>query len=436
MRIMSTYRPVTASAVVIANMIGTGVFTSLGFQLMDIQSGFPLMMLWAVGGLTALCGALTYAELGATLPRSGGEYNFLAEIYHPAAGFISGWISATIGFAAPVALAAITFATYLGSVFPLVNPSLAASALVILLTFVHSTSHKNSGEVQTVFTALKITAILVFCGFALALVKEPQPIDFLPEPGDGALLTGGAFAVSLIFVNYAYTGWNAATYLTNEISEPQRYIPRILIVGTAIVLVLYLLLNFTFLYVAPVDAMRGKVEIGYIAANYAFGESGGSIMSVVLAALLISTVSAMIMAGPRVLQVIGQDIRPFRVLSRTNADGIPVVAIVVQSTLTLAFILTSTFKSILVFSGFTLAINTLFAVAGIYVLRWRDPSRPRPYRTFGYPVTPAIYLLLSAWTLVYIAMERPEEAFMGLALILVGGIFYALTAISGSRKTG
>jgi basic amino acid/polyamine antiporter, APA family len=435
MRIMSTYRPVTASAVVIANMVGTGVFTSLGFQLMDIQSGFPLMMLWAVGGLTALCGALTYAELGATLPRSGGEYNFLAEIYHPAAGFVSGWISATIGFAAPVALAAITFATYLGSVFPSVKPALAASTLVILLTFVHSTSHKSSGEVQTVFTALKITAILVFCGLALALVKEPQPVDFLPEPGDGALLTGGAFAVSLIFVNYAYTGWNAATYLTSEISEPQRYIPRILTVGTAIVLVLYLLLNFTFLYVAPVDAMRGKVEIGYIAANYAFGESGGNIMAVVLAALLISTVSAMIMAGPRVLQVIGQDVRPFRVLSRTNADGIPVVAIVVQSTLTLAFILTSTFESILVFSGFTLALNTLFAVAGIYVLRWRDPSRPRPYRTFGYPVTPAIYLLLNVWTLVYIAVERPEEAFMGLALILAGGILYALTAISGSRKT-
>ncbi|MCB1691153.1 MAG: amino acid permease [Pseudomonadales bacterium] len=430
---MSTFRPVTATAVVVANMIGTGVFTSLGFQLLDIESGFPLMMLWAVGGLTALCGALTYAELGATLPRSGGEYNFLTEIYHPGAGFISGWISATIGFAAPVALAAITFGTYLASVFPSLEPVVAACLLVVLLTGVHSTSHRSSGEVQTVFTALKVLAILGFCSAALLLAPARQPIDFLPAAGDGALIAGGAFAVSLIFVNYAYTGWNAATYLTNEIAEPQRHMPRILVGGTAAVMALYLLLNFTFLYVAPIDAMKGKVEIGYIAATFAFGEAGGQIMAVVLAALLISTVSAMIMAGPRVLQVIGQDINPFRLLAVTNRDGIPVVAIVVQSLLTLVFILTSTFESILVFSGFVLAINTLFAVGGIYVLRWRDPRRERPYRTFGYPVTPAIYLLLNLWTLTYIAMERPEEALFGIALILVGGMFYVVAARFNAR---
>lgn len=427
-----SYRPATAAAVVIANMVGTGVFTSLGFQLVDIQSGFPLMMLWAVGGLTALCGALTYAELGAALPRSGGEYNFLTEIYHPAAGFISGWISATIGFAAPTALAAITFGSYLEATFPAIDATLSACVLVVLLTAVHSSSHRNSGELQTAFTLLKVLAILMFCGLALTLVDTPQPIVFLPEPGDGALLVSGAFAVSLIFVNYAYTGWNAATYLTNELEDPQRNLPMILTAGTLVVLALYLLLNFTFLYVAPLSAMTGKVEIGYIAAFHAFGETGGRVMGIVLAALLVSTVSAMIMAGPRVLQVIGEDFSAFRFLAPRNADGIPVRAIVAQSILTLAFILTSTFESILVFSGFTLALNTFFAVAGIYVLRWRQPDRPRPYRTPGFPVTPAIFLGITAWTLVYILAQRPQEALLGLALITTGAIFYLLSKKYGA----
>ena len=195
----------TATAVVIANMIGTGVFTSLGFQLVDIRSGFVLLALWAVGGLTALCGALTYAELGAALPRSGGEYNFLSRIYHPSAGFISGWVSATIGFAAPTALAAITFGTYLSSVFPILSPTLLACALVIALTAIHATTHRNSGGVQRWFTALKVLLILGFCGLAWLLAEHPQPVQFLPASGDGALLASSAFAVSLIYVCLLYT---------------------------------------------------------------------------------------------------------------------------------------------------------------------------------------------------------------------------------------
>lgn len=414
-------------AVVIANMVGTGVFTSLGFQLLDIQAGFPLILLWAVGGLTALCGALTYAELGATLPRSGGEYNFLTRIYHPAAGFVSGWISATIGFAAPTALAAITFSKYLTSIIPGLDAPFVAIMLVLVLTTVHCSTHRNSGELQRIFTFLKVVVIILFCIAALVFAPKAQPVNFLPAAGDGKLIFGGAFAVSLIYVNYAYTGWNAATYLTNELSEPQRYLPRVLIGGTVIVMVLYLLLNFTFLYVAPMDAMKGKVEIGYVAANYAFGSSGAKIMGTILAALLVSTVSAMIIAGPRVLQVIGQDFQILGFLARTNSDGLPVVAIAAQSLLTIAFIATSSFEAILVFSGFTLAINSLFAVAGIYVLRWRDPGRARPYKTWLYPITPMIYLLLTGWTLVYIIIREPAEALAGAGLIAFGGILYVVS---------
>ncbi len=417
----------TATAVVVANMIGTGVFTSLGFQLLDIQSGFVLMALWVVGGLTALCGALTYAELGAALPRSGGEYNFLGRIYHPAAGFISGWVSATIGFAAPTALAAITFGTYLASAIPGLSPTWLAVGLLVALTVVHATTHRTSGGTQRAFTALKVALIAAFCVLAWALVETPQAVRFLPGMGDEELVLSGAFAVSLIYVNYAYTGWNAATYLTSEIEAPERSLSRVLVLGTVAVMVLYVLLNFTFLYVAPMSAMAGKLEIGYVAAQYVFGDTGANIMGVVLALLLISTASAMVMAGPRVLQVIGQDFRTFRVLARTNADNVPYVAIVLQSVIALTFIVTASFESILVFAGFTLGVNTFFAVLGAFVLRWTQPDLPRPYRIPLYPLPPLIFLGFTGWTLTYILIQRPVEGLWGLAIIGSGTAFYLLT---------
>lgn len=412
-------------------MVGTGVFTSLGFQLLDIRSGFVLLMLWFVGGIVAFCGAMTYAEIGAALPRSGGEYHFLGQIYHPAAGFISGWISATIGFAAPTALAAITFAAYASSSFagetpPWLLKALACS-LVAVLTLVHASNRRNSGGTQLVFTILKVAVIVGFCVTALLAVDQTQPLTFMPVAGDGKLLLSGAFAVSLIYVNYAYTGWNAATYLSSEIENPQRYLPWILVSGTLLVMLLYLALNFVFLRVAPMDAMSGQVEIGYIAAESAFGPIGGRLTGLVLALLLISTVSAMTLAGPRVLQVIGEDFRALKILAWKNNDGVPSLAIAVQSSLAIIFILTSSFESILVFAGFTLALNSFATVAGIYVLRWRQPGLPRPYQTVGYPVTPLIYLGITAWTLVFVFINKPHEAIAGLALVAVGGIFYLLS---------
>ena len=423
----SKFSPATAVAVVVANMIGTGVFTSLGFQLLEIQSGFVLLMLWAVGGVAALCGALCYAELGAALPRSGGEYNFLGRIYHPAVGFVSGWISATIGFAAPTALAAITFGAYLSSVFTALSPVPCATVLVVGLTLAHMGSRRGSGGVQRWFTGLKVAFIAAFCAAALWLAGDGQPMSFLPASGDGALLASGAFAVALIYVNYAYTGWNAVTYLSSELRQPQRVLPAVLALGTATVAAAYLLLNFTFLYAAPVEAMAGELEVGYVAAEHVFGASGAGIMGVALALLLVSTVSAMIMAGPRVLQVIGEDFRAFRVLARTNAQGLPAVAVASQSALAVAFIWTASFESILVFAGFTLGLSTLLTVAGVVVLRIRQPELPRPYRVTAYPLPALVYLAITAWTLAYILKERPYEALMGLALIGAGAALYGIS---------
>jgi APA family basic amino acid/polyamine antiporter len=432
------FRFPTVTAVVIANMVGTGVFTSLGFQLLDIQSGFVILALWAIGGLIALCGAMTYAELGAALPRSGGEYNFLSRIYHPAVGFVAGWTSVTIGFAAPTALAAMTFAAYASAIAGMGSSSwlekLLAAGLVIALAAVHGSKRHGSGGVQVGFTVVKVLVIVGFCAAALMVVEVPQPVRFLPASGDGALLTSGAFAVSLIYVSYAYTGWNAATYLSSELENPQRTLPAILISGTSVVALLYVALNFVFLYVAPIADMRGELDVGFIAASAAFGPVAGKFAGLVLALLLISTVSAMMMAGPRVLQVVGEDFRILRWLARTNSDGIPTRAVYVQATLAVLFILTSGFESVLLFAGFTLALNSFATVMAVFVLRRRQPDIHRPYRTFLYPVPPLIYLALTGWTLWFVLVNRPVEGSFGLGVVASGLLVYFL-ARRGRRAT-
>jgi len=408
-------------------MIGTGVFTSLGFQLLDIQSTPVLMMLWVVGGFSALCGALSYAELGAALPRSGGEYHFLTEIYHPCAGFISGWVSATVGFAAPTALAALTFGSYLNSSGLSIDPIWLATAAIITLTAAHCTTRARSGTTQTGFTALKILLILGFSVAALTLGHGVSQVEIAWTDDATVALGSGAFAVSLIYVNYAYSGWNAATYISGELSSPQRSLPWVLGISTTLVAALYCLLNFVFLSVAPIEAMAGKVEVGVIAAEYAFGSTTGALMGALLALLLISTISAMILAGPRVLHRIGQDYPSFAWLARENKDAIPVVAIIVQSGTALLFLWSASFEQILIFSGATMALNTFATVLGLFILRWREPNLPRPFRVTLYPFTPLVFLGITSWTLIYIVMQRPIEALISAGILLSGGLLYFIS---------
>ena len=426
------FKYITVTAVIVANMVGTGVFTSLGFQLLDIQSGFALLLLWILGGLTALCGAISYAELGATLPRSGGEYNFLSKIYHPAAGFVSGWISMSVGFAAPTALAAMTFSAYFtSSLFgevPNFVEQLIAVTLLLLLSVVHSSNHRNSGRTQTVFTTLKVAVILLFILASLIVVEAPQQVSFAPKSNDLQIVTSGAFAVALIYVSFAYSGWNAATYLSSEIENPQRALPLVLISGTSIVTLLYLGLNFVFLYTTPMDSMIGEVEVGAIAARTVFGELAGGLFGIALALLLISTVSAMTMAGPRVIQVVGEDFPKLSFLGRKNSSGIPARSIFLQSTIAVIFIISSTFESVLIFAGFTMALNTFASVLGLFVLRLRKPDLVRPYRAFLFPLTPLIFLGVTGWTLTFTLIMRPVEVLFSFGVIIVGLIFYYLTS--------
>ena len=413
-------------------MIGTGVFTSIGFQIIDIKSSFVLLMLWLVGGIAALCGALTYAELASRLPRSGGEYNFLSRLYHPSIGFVSGWVSFTVGFAAPTALAAMTFAAYLDSALVNLvdlNRMVMALLLVALITFVHGRNHGASGGLQNWFTLIKVALIVGFVVMVSINVDNPQTVNLLPVRGDGALIAGSAFAVSLIYVNYAYTGWNAVTYITGEVENPQRSVPLVLIAGTSVVILLYLALNATFLYAVPMELLEGRVEIGVIVAQQTFGEIGALIMGGVLSLLLVSTVSAMLMAGPRVLQVMGEDFRLFRRLSEQNEGGVPRTAVYAQGALTMIFIATSTFESILVFSGFILGLSSLATVLGVFVLRYRHGADEQPgsYRTWLYPLPPLVYSAIVIWTLGFIITNRPQEAGVALLIITLGFAAWYIT---------
>lgn len=420
----------SATSITVANMIGTGVFTSLGFQVVDVHSGFALLLLWAIGGVFALCGALAYGELAAALPRSGGELHFLSRIFHPAVGFLAGWVSLTVGFAAPIALAAMAFGRYFVRVVPGGSPVALSCAVVVLVALAHLRNLRFGSAFQNVFTLFKVVLILVFIAAAW-LSPAPRQIDFAPRAGDLGVVLGSPFAISLLYVMFAYSGWNAATYITGEVARPAVNVPRSLALGTGLVLVLYVGLNWAFLVAAPVSELAGQVEVGHVAAARIFGDAGGQLMSAMLCLALVSTISAMTWAGPRVTQVMGQDFPFFRAFAKTHEGGSPRRAVVLQTGLALVMLLTATFEIILVYAQFTLVLCSFLTVLGVFWLRYREPDLPRPYRTWGYPVTPLLFLVISLLTLGHTLLDRPFESLAGLATLAVGGLFYRLSPGGG-----
>ena len=418
----------TATCIVIANMIGTGIFTSLGFQVGDLPSGFAIVVLWMVGGICAMCGALSYAELAAALPRSGGEYHFLREIYHPSLGFLAGWISATVGFSAPVAIAAMPFGTYLAEIFPSINPLFAAIASVSLVTFVLLCDLQLGSAFQIGSTILKVAliAVLIAAGFFAA---RTQTISFLPIKGDTAVIASAPFAISLYWVMYAYSGWNASTYITGEIRNPRRNVPLSLIFGTIIVIILYVFLNVVFLRTTPAAEMIGKQQVALIASTHIFGPTGGKIMAAFICLGLISTVSAMMWIGPRVTAIMGEDLGVLKRLSRRSARGIPANAILTQFVIVNVMLLTATFQAVVNYVQFSLALCSALTVSGVFVLRWRRPELERPYRAWGYPITPLIFLAISGWMLWHLLAEESTRlpSLLGLGTAALGLVIYFIS---------
>lgn len=414
-------------------MVGIGVFTSLGFQVRDIESGFSLIMLWVVGGCVALAGALCYGELAAALPRSGGEYNFLSRIYHPAVGFMAGWLSATVGFAAPIALAAMAFGAYFKGVFPDAPSQLLLALLVTwFVSLVHLLGLKMSAAFHNWSTIFKVLLILAFLVAAFA-VGEPQPITFTPQWSDMSAMTSAPFAISLVFVMYSYSGWNASVYVVGEMQTPQRDVPKALFAGTLIVMLLYVGLNAAFLYTTPIEKMAGQIEVALVVGKHVFGDTGGRVVGGLICFGLISAISAMVWIGPRVTQVMGQDLPLLRMFSHESRNGIPARAIVLQLFIVTLLILTQSFEGVLEFIQFSLTLSSFVAVLGVIVLRYTQPDLERPYRVWGYPFTPIVFLAVTLFMLIYLLIERPVQSLGGLVLLVAGLVVYWL-ATGRARK--
>ena len=424
--------PTRAAAIVISNMIGTGVYTSLGLQAAGVHSVLALVFIWITGGLVALCGALTYGELAARIPKSGGEYIFLSRIFHPSFGFLSGFISMTIGFAAPMAISAIALGTYAGNLIP-VDPVIIAVSVIVILTTINSTSFKTGTNFNFVTTSINLVLILALC--SMGFIKgHYSGFVFTFSQSDLKEIINPAFAVSLVYVSFAYSGWNSAAYITHQVKDPVKNLPVILISSTLIVLILYTLLNFIFLYTVPIPDLEGKVDVAFLAANNIFGPLGGKFVAILISIGLIASINSLLILGPRVTQAIAEDYSLLRFLGIENKSGSPFYATILLTVTALALIGTSTFEQIMTLIGFTLSMFTILSVTGVFVIRYKMKKNNEDfYHTFGYPFIPFFFILVEGCMMVYVFINRPVQSLIGIGITLIGLILYFVLVQSGKN---
>jgi APA family basic amino acid/polyamine antiporter len=417
---------VSGSLLIMANMIGVGVFTTTGYMLAALQSGPAILLAWGLGGLAAVCGALSYAELGAAIPRNGGEFQLLSRIYHPVLGFLAGWVALVVGFAAPLAFYAHVFGDYLSQLVP-VHPLLAGIGLILVLAVTHSVSVGHGVWVHSLATLLKLLLISSFVG--LGFLRGDSARLFSSEgPPLAEAVWQSAFAVQLVYVSFSYSGWNAAAYLLGEFQNPQRDVPRVVLWGTGLVTLLYIGLNAAFLVSAPPSQLAGRDDVARVAATHLLGPYGGRFVALLIALGLVSTASANLLTGPRVYEAMGRQYPRLNWLSLRRAGGGPVVAIALQSVLALIMLVSASFETLMSYIGVTLSLSAATTVLGLFVLRRRDPGLHRPYRVWGYPFTPLVFLVLEGWMIGHALWKLPVAAawtfgtlFCGLMLYLWAG---------------
>lgn len=420
---IQTYKitTLTGVALVVANMIGTGAFTSLGFQLKDLNNPTIILVLWVLGGVIALSGAFSYAEIGTHIQRSGGEYAFLTKLFNPLVGYLSGWISITVGFAAPIALSAMAFVAY----FPYfnLNPKWASIILIAVITLIHTKNLSVSSKFQNISTFFKIAIIvaLIFIG----IWQEPtfNNVGFLSN-SDYSNLISPAFAIALIYVSYSYSGWNAAAYITEEFKNPKKSLPIALISGTLIVTVLYTLLQYVFLKHVPIPELKGQLNVGTIAMNKMIGEDYGRLFGLAISLILVSGISAMVWVGSRVTSSIAKDHR-FWYIFKTKKNNIPQRALWLQFGISALLILTGTFEQILIYCGILLTISSMVTVLGVFKLRYlHKKTQTDSFKSPLFPLFQIIFITLSLWMIVYAFINSPLEVIVGFGNILIGFLTY------------
>lgn len=413
---------------IVANIVGSGIFTTSGFIMQDVQNPSAMLLCWFIGGLLALAGALCYGELGAMFPAAGGDYVFLRESFGKRIAFLSGWISLWVGFSAPIAAVAIAFGNYINGALPIEMqssglPSILAVSVIVIFTWVHARGLLFGAWIQNVITFAKILLILLLIG--IGLTWGNGSFQHFKAPLSYSHIFSGNFATSLIFVSFAYSGWNACVYLGSEIKNAGRNIPVSIIAATLAVIVMYILINVLYIYAVDPKEMYGVQEIGILAASKLFGEKIGSFFGIAIAFCLLSAVSSMIMIGPRVYYAMAQDQLFLKVFRGTDQSRhVPFYAIILQTSIAIVLIVTSTFYAILMYVGFVLAVFSSLTVLGMMILRWRDPNRPRPYKTWGYPLTPLLFVMGNLWIVIFSIRDNVTSFVWGLITIAAGWLIY------------
>jgi APA family basic amino acid/polyamine antiporter len=418
--------------IVIANMVGAGIFTTSGLLMSDLGNPILMILLWIVGGIIALCGALCYGELGAAIPEAGGEYAFLSRLYHPLLGFLSGWVSFIVGFSAPIAASSIGFSEYLARAFPrlldwgtvvgLTNPTISKKILSVLVIaffiFIHLRGIDFGALIQNFLTVLKVGLIVCFILVGIVLGKG----DFSHFAGGGSISFdfGGwkTIGLSLLWIMFAYSGWNASTYIGSEVKNPAKNIPASLLLGTAVVSVLYVCLNAVYVYAIAPEHMKGIISIGGLAMGNLIGPKMETLFSLMIAIALLSSLSAFIILGPRVYYSMANDGYFFKFVSEIGTRfRVPSKAILLQGVIAVVIVLSGTLDQILTYMGFSLGIFPLLAVFGIFKLR---RSQKSPGIMPGYPVVPVVYLFFGISMLFLSLFERPIESSISIVTVIIG----------------
>jgi APA family basic amino acid/polyamine antiporter len=411
----------TASAValVVANTVGAGVFTTSGFALADLGSRGLVMAAWAVGGALALCGALSYGALARRIPESGGEYTFLARIAHPLAGFVAGWVSMLAGFTAPIAAAAHALGAYLEGLGPrALDPVWIGTLAIAGAGVLHAVRLQGGIALQNAAVVVKLLAAFAFIALGSAVLSRGAP----PAAAPPASFDAGAFAVTLVWISFAYSGWNAAVYIGGEVRDGERELPRALVHGTLLVIVLYLALNAVILWSAPTEALAGVPEVGAVAAEALGGARLRAALSALVALALFTSISSMVMAGPRVYAQMARDGVLPSVLAR--ADEAPRVAIALQVGLAVAVLHSSGLLALLGYIGFTLGLCAAATVLALLALRRREGAASITIP--GYPFVPLVFVAGTAFASLFMALREPLQAGLGLLTALAGGPLYYL----------
>jgi basic amino acid/polyamine antiporter, APA family len=414
----------TATFVVVASMVGVGVLTTSGYTVAAVGSNQLMLLLWVLGGVGALCAALTLAELSAALPKAGGEYVILLEAYGPLAAFLSGWVSFLLGFAAPIAAAANAAAAYLLSPLGLTGPTAAyaeralGSATILVFAVIHTSGRRRTVSVQFVVTVIKLFLLVwfVLAGFAVGRGQMANLVD--RPPLDGKVVYSMMF--SLVYITYAYFGWNAASYLAGEVEHPGRTLPRAIVFGTAAVMLLYLSVNTVYALALPAAEIKqiatrqgfdAVKPIAELAAARLFGPVWASRLSVAAGLMMLSSLSAYVLTGPRVAFAMARAGQFPSIAGRLSTRyRTPVIATVLLVALALLLLWTGSFGTIVMYASVGMALFSMLTIGSVYVLRWRRPELARPFRTPGYPIVPAIYLILSALLVTAVFCESAESA--------------------------